>query len=155
MKRILVVAVGRLKTSWCKEAAAHYQKLLSRHFRLDFAELKDSPAALPAEERVRIEGEAILGKLPERCAAVCLDERGETMTSVRFADFLRAIVEGGEEPVFILGGPYGLAQPVRDRARSMLALGPMTLPHELARVVLCEQLWRAVSIWRNIPYHNV
>ncbi len=155
MKRILVVAVGRLKTSWCKEAAGHYQKLLSRHFRLEFAELKDSPAALPAPERVRLEGEAILARLPERCAPVCLDEKGQSMDSVRFAEFLRDLVEGGEEPVFILGGPYGLDPAVRRRARAMLALSPMTLPHELARVVLCEQLWRAVSIWRNIPYHNV
>lgn len=155
MKRILIVAVGRLKTSWCKEAAAHYQKLLSRHFRLEMAEIRDAASSLSVEERVRSEGEAILAKLPERCAPICLDERGQTVTSVHFSDFLRGFVEGGEEPVFILGGPYGLAPTVRERARATLALGPMTLPHELARVVLCEQLWRAVSIWRNIPYHNV
>ncbi|EPR37515.1 Ribosomal RNA large subunit methyltransferase H [Desulfovibrio sp. X2] len=154
MKRITVIAVGRLKTSWWKEAAAHYEKLVSRHFRIEAVELKDAPAKLPPEERVRLEGEAILARLPERSAVVCLDERGRTMPSVGFADFLRDVVEGGEEPVFVLGGPYGLAEAVRARARGLLALGPMTLPHELARVVLYEQIWRAVSIWRGIPYHN-
>ncbi|EPR34223.1 Ribosomal RNA large subunit methyltransferase H [Alkalidesulfovibrio alkalitolerans DSM 16529] len=154
MKRITLICIGRLKNPHWKTASAHYEKLLSRHFRLAAEELRDAPASLPAEERVRLEGEAILARLPDRAAVVCLDERGAAMSSMEFSRLLREIVETGLEPVFVLGGPYGLSGSVRERARLTLSLGPMTLPHELARVVLTEQIWRAVAIWRNIPYHN-
>lgn len=154
MPRIHIVAVGRLREPHWKNAAAAYAARLQRGYDLVETIVKDGDASLTAGERMEVEGNRILQTLHSGCMTVCLDENGETMTSVAFADFLRKTLDAGRTPCFIVGGAYGLSQAVLGRAAKKLSFGPMTFPHELARVLLFEQLYRADAIMRNRPYHH-
>jgi 23S rRNA (pseudouridine1915-N3)-methyltransferase len=117
--------------------------------------IKDADAGLPESERVRLEGERMLQIVRRDDYLICLDERGASMSSRAFAAFLDEIsANASRTPCFALGGPFGLAEGVRSRAGLVLSLGPMTLPHELARVVLLEQVYRAEAILRKTPYHH-
>jgi 23S rRNA (pseudouridine1915-N3)-methyltransferase len=154
MKTIRIVHVGRPKAGFWQEAAAHYEKLLSRFVALSEETVKDAPAALPPEARKSVEGRAILSRLGAGERLVCLDEHGRSMTSRELSAWLTRLIEDPACPVFVVGGPYGLSAEVLERASERISLSPLTLPHELARVVLLEQLYRAVAIARNLPYHN-
>lgn len=153
MKSIKLLWVGKLKTRFWQDAAEHYWKNLARHYRLEQTIIKD--ANLPVEARVKSESQGILKALSPNDIPICLDERGKSLKSKELADLLRTLVQDrNRTPCFIIGGPYGFSSEVRDKARRVISLGPMTLPHELTRVLLLEQLFRAVSIIKNLPYHH-
>ena len=155
MKTIKMLRVGKPKDGGLVEAARRYAQLLSRHFPVDEAWVRDSDGALPPDARKLKEGEALLARLKAGDLVVCLDERGRTYDSAGFSRELRGWLEApAGAPAFIIGGPFGLSEAVLARAAVRLSLGPMTLPHELARVVLLEQLYRAATIMKNIPYHH-
>ena len=154
MPQIQVIAVGRLREPYWKDAAEAYTKRLQRSHDLTETIVKDGDASLNAAERTAIEGERILQVLKPNALPICLDEHGKTMTSVQFAGFLQQAFDQARSPCFIIGGAYGLARPVKERAAHLLSLGSMTFPHELARVLLFEQLYRADSILRGRPYHH-
>ena len=152
LKNLRIVAVGALRSPHWKAAAAHYLERLGHWRRIHEHVVKDADAGLPEAERVRLEGQRLLQAVRADDYLVCLDERGRSMSSHAFAAFLDAVVS--RTACFVLGGPYGLAEMVRSRSRFVLSLGPMTLPHELARVVLLEQVYRAEAILRKLPYHH-
>ena len=154
MPQITIIAVGRLREPHWKTAAEFYTKRLRRGYDLVETIIRDADAALLPQERTHVEGERILQQIKGNTLPVCLDERGESMASVRFAEFLRTCFDSARFPIFIVGGAYGLSQTVRDRATKLLSFGPMTLPHELARVLLLEQLYRADAIMHGRPYHH-
>jgi 23S rRNA (pseudouridine1915-N3)-methyltransferase len=133
--RILVVAVGRLRPPFADDIA-HYSKLIAGHARLELIVVR--------------EDEHVEKRIPERCFVSLLDDAGEAMDSVRFSRFLEERRMSGLDLCFVVGGAYGLQL---DRADHRLSLGPMTLPHQLARVVLLEQLYRAHKIIAREPYH--
>lgn len=144
-----------MKIPFWKEAAAHYRERLARWRRLDCTEIRDGDAALPVDKRNALEGRRILEALGPQDIPLILDERGQELDSPGLAALLhRMDQEAAGRACFIVGGAFGLDQAVRDRARRMLRLSAMTLPHELARVVLLEQLYRAECILRNVPYHH-
>ena len=117
--------------------------------------VRDSDPALPVARRVEEEGKRILAALSPQDIVVCLDEKGRSMTSREFSRFLDGMsTDATRRPCFIVGGPFGLHDSVREKARHLIAFGPQTLPHELARVVLLEQLYRAETLLRNMPYHH-
>ena len=153
LKPLCLIAVGRLKSRFWKDAAAHYTERLARWRALAVTEVKDGDAALPVAQRKRQEGHAILAALGPRDIPVCLDEHGEALSSRAFSLLLEALSVNAR-PCFIVGGAYGLDQAVLAAARRVIALGALTLPHELARVVLLEQVYRAEAITRGIPYHH-
>jgi 23S rRNA (pseudouridine1915-N3)-methyltransferase len=134
--RILVVAVGRLRPPFADDIA-HYSKLIAGHARLELVEVR--------------EDDHVEKRIPERCFVSLLDDAGEAMDSVRFSRFLEERRMDGRDLCFVVGGAYGLQL---DRADHRLSLGPMTLPHQLARVVLLEQLFRAHKILAGHPYHH-
>ncbi|MGZ4276959.1 MAG: 23S rRNA (pseudouridine(1915)-N(3))-methyltransferase RlmH [Solirubrobacteraceae bacterium] len=134
--RILVVAVGRIRPPFADDIA-HYSKLLAGHARLELIEVRE-------DERVE-------KRIPERCFVSLLDDAGEAMDSMRFSRFLEERRMDARDLCFVVGGPYGLDLA---RADHRLSLGPMTLPHQLARVVLLEQLFRAHKILKGEPYHH-
>lgn len=155
MHGIKCVAVGRLQQGFWQDAAAFYRKRLAPHVRLEEREIKDAPGKLPVEKRVAQEGERILAALEPRDVAIVLDERGKEFDSRGLATFLEPFLEdANQRACFVVGGAYGLAQEVRQKSRQTMCLGRMTLPHELARVLLLEQLYRAVSILKGFPYHH-
>jgi 23S rRNA (pseudouridine1915-N3)-methyltransferase len=133
--RIIVVAVGRLRPPFADDVQ-HYQKLLGRHVRLESLEVR--------------EGEQVARRLPERAFICLLDREGEALDSLTFADFIEDRRRAGRDLCFVVGGPFGLELEGTDHR---LSLGPITLPHQLARVVLLEQLYRAHKIIAGEPYH--
>ncbi len=138
-----------------KEASAYYLERLVRWRQVTDTVLRDPDTALSPADRIEEEGKRILSALEPRDIAICLDERGRSMNSVEFSRFLeRMSTDGTRRPAFIIGGPFGLASSVREKARYLLAFGPQTLPHELARVLLLEQLYRAEAILHRVPYHH-
>ena len=154
MPQIHIIAVGRLREPHWKNAADAYQRRLQRGYDLTETIVKDGDASLVAADRTSIEGARILQAMKGNIMPVCLDEHGETMTSPQFARFLQQTIDAARTPCFIIGGAYGLDGSVKERAAKLLSLGPMTFPHELARVLLLEQLYRADSILRGRPYHH-
>ena len=133
--RIVLIAVGKLRPPYADDVQ-HYQKLLARHARLELVEVR--------------EDERVLRRFPERGFVSLLDSRGEQMDSLAFSRFLEDRRQSGRDLCFVVGGPYGLEL---ESAEHRLSLGPMTLPHQLARVVLLEQLYRAHKILAGEPYH--
>jgi 23S rRNA (pseudouridine1915-N3)-methyltransferase len=154
MRKIRLIAVGRLRAPHWQQAAAAYARKLRHAVSLEETIIKDGDASLAPAERAAAEGKKILAAMQPGEYVVCLDERGETCTSRAFADFLRKCFENARPVCCIVGGAYGLAEEVRQRADMLLSFGPMTFPHELARVLLLEQVYRADSMWRNTPYHH-
>ena len=133
--RIIVVAVGRLRPPFADDVE-HYQKLLSRYGRLELVEVR--------------EDEHVARRLPERAFVSLLDLEGTTYDSPGFSRFLEDRRQSGRDLCFVVGGPFGLDL---DHVDHRLCLGKMTLPHQLARVVLLEQIYRAHKILAGEPYH--
>lgn len=155
MKKLKFLWIGRLKKPFWKEAAGHYLAALGRMHGLEEAVLKDAPGGLAPAEAAAWEGRKVLEKLGPSDFLVCLDERGKAVDSVKLSELLRTWLEDpARTPCLVVGGAHGLSPEVLARADLKLSLGPMTLPHELARVVLLEQLYRAASILRGLPYHH-
>ena len=155
LKPLRLLAVGQLKAPHFKQAAEHYLERLRRWRALTVTLVRDGASALPAPQRNAEEGQRLLAQLTPQDVLICLDERGTAMGSPDFARFLERLSENATRtPCFVLGGAYGLDVTVREAATHILSLGPMTLTHELARVVLLEQLYRAECILRKVPYHH-
>lgn len=158
--RFLIVAVGKLKKGSERELSAHYlgrAEALGRSLRLSplsFAELPESKAG-SAHARRKAEAEALLAKVPPDFHRICLDPSGKTLSSEGFARMLAELRDGGTAGLaFLIGGPDGLGDAALSEAKFSLSLGPMTLPHGLARIVLAEQLYRAMTILAGHPYHR-
>jgi 23S rRNA (pseudouridine1915-N3)-methyltransferase len=133
--RIVVVAVGRLRAPFVDDVQ-HYRKLLARHARLELIEVREE--------------DHITRRIPERAFVSLLHRDGEAMDSIAFSRFLEERRQSGMDLVFLIGGPHGLDV---EHVNSRFSLGEMTLPHQLARVVLLEQLYRAHKILAGEPYH--
>ena len=133
--RIIVVAVGRLRSPFADDVE-HYRKLLSRQARLELVEVR--------------EDEQVVRRLPERAFVSLLDRGGEMLDSLQLSQFLESRRHSGLDLCFVVGGAYGLQL---DGIQHRLSLGRITLPHQLARVVLLEQLYRAHKILAGEPYH--
>lgn len=133
--RILVVAVGRLRPPFSDDVQ-HYQKLLARHVKLELIEVR--------------EDEQVTRRIPDRTFVSLLDREGEELDSVSFSDFLETRRQSAQDLCFVVGGPFGLEL---DEVDHRMSLGRITLPHQLARVVLLEQLYRGHKILAGQPYH--
>ncbi|WP_137388431.1 23S rRNA (pseudouridine(1915)-N(3))-methyltransferase RlmH [Rhodoligotrophos defluvii] len=158
--RLSLIAIGRQKRGPEYELFDIYRKRTiaqGRSLGITAVSLKELPEAAAGSPALRQDDEAqrLLQQVPDRAVAVTLDERGRELTSEGFAEYLKAWLEGGAPEVsFLLGGPDGHGQQVRDAAKLVLALGRMTWPHGLARVLLMEQIYRSVTILLNHPYHR-
>ena len=129
------MAVGRLRPPFADDVQ-HYQKLLARHARVELLEVR--------------EDEDVRRRIPDRAYVALLDRGGDALDSIAFSRFLEERRQNGRDVCFVVGGPYGLDLDGVDRR---LSFGPVTLPHQLARVVLLEQLYRAHKILAGEPYH--
>ncbi len=153
--RLVIVAVGRPRPGARSEMIAEYEARAARYWPLDTREVREEPARgrTPALVRER-EGERLLDAAGSSRVIAC-DAAGELLTSEALADWLRRERErAGRDLAFLVGGAYGLSPAVRTRAERQLSLSRFTFPHELARLVLIEQLYRAGTIVRGEPYHK-
>ncbi|GAB7080660.1 23S rRNA (pseudouridine(1915)-N(3))-methyltransferase RlmH [Megalodesulfovibrio paquesii] len=155
MRMIRLLSVGRFKADWWKRAAEDYSRRIARFVPFEEKYAPDGAASLPPEKRMQAEGERLLTMLEPKDFVIVLDERGRALPSETLArELARQLDDPGSRPCFVVGGAWGLDPAVKAAARQVISLGPMTLPHELARVVLLEQLYRALSILKGLPYHH-
>jgi 23S rRNA (pseudouridine1915-N3)-methyltransferase len=154
--KLLLLAVGRPRGD-AAELIAEYESRAKRYFPFDAAEVKEEAFRRPGDAaRVRDEeGKRLLARVPAGVEIVALHETGKQWTSQRLAEWIEELgVRGSPGAAFVIGGAYGLSDEILSRARHQLSLSAMTLPHELARLVLAEQLYRAGTILRGEPYHK-
>lgn len=152
----MTLAVGRARGP-VAEAVEEYEKRAARYFSFEAVEVKEEAFRKAGDAgRVRDEeGKRLLARVPPGVEIVALHETGKQWTSHRLADYLQELaVRGSPGAAFVIGGAYGLSDEILSRARHQLSLSAFTLPHELARLVLAEQLYRAGTIARGEPYHK-
>jgi 23S rRNA (pseudouridine1915-N3)-methyltransferase len=158
--KITIVCVGRLKEKYWTAAVEEYSKRLSKYVKLEITELADekAPESMSAaqEEQVKIkEGERILKALKDDAYVITLEIEGKQLTSVQLAQLIdEKMTRGVSHIAFVIGGSLGLSAEVIKRADYHLSFSKMTFPHQLMRVVLLEQIYRAERINSNEPYHK-
>lgn len=153
MQRVVLIAIGRLKEPWAKQAASQYVERIGHGMKFEMKELPASRESDPLRQR---EDESRrMAEAAEKAggAVFVLDETGERMTSLMFAKALQKLEDSGTPATFLLGGAYGFSDDVK-RARKVIRLSDMTLPHELCRILFLEQLYRAREINRGSGYHH-
>lgn len=156
MTRILIAAVGRLKAPGLRESTRDYESRLRHYFRFAVEEVDAArlPDARADEARAR-EAAALEKRIPGELELVALTRKGQPWSTRKLADYLGDMLNYGRAgAVFAIGGAHGLAPSLVSRAQVELSLSAMTLPHELARLVLTEQLYRAGTLLRGEPYHK-
>ena len=158
--KIKIVTVGKLKEKYLKDGIAEYTKRISRFAKLEMIELADEKTPDKASELenqkiLETEGARILSKVGERDFVVVLAIEGKTLSSEDFSKQLeQASIKGYSTLTFIIGGSLGLAPIVKNRANLSVSFGRLTLPHQLMRLVLIEQIYRAFTIQQGSPYHK-
>ncbi|MBR3663107.1 MAG: 23S rRNA (pseudouridine(1915)-N(3))-methyltransferase RlmH [Desulfovibrio sp.] len=153
-KSLHLIFVGKLKQRFLQTGCDLYLERLGHWRKIHLDEVRDA-AKETSQARNLEEGRQLLKALAPQDLPIVLDERGEQMSSQDLANLLKRIDDNNLGcPCFLIGGPFGLSQEVRARAWKLLSLSSMTLPHELARLILLEQLYRAESILHRVPYHH-
>lgn len=153
--KLILLATGRLRAAAAAALARDYAGRIAHYAKFETVEVRDSGETPPARAAGE-EGERLLAALRPGDRVVLLDERGSALSSKELASFLAEAERtlGPRRLVFVVGGAWGVSRAVRERAERMLSLSKLTLPHELARVVLLEQLYRAFTILRGERYHH-
>ena len=155
--KIQVICVGKTQQAELKSWLPDYCKRLSRYTPFEWHEIADlkNTKNLPEKQQKTDEGKLILAAVSANDTLVLFDEKGSTHTSKGFAQFLQKKMNAGNKKlVFVIGGPYGLSQEVYARAQVKIALSHMTFSHQMVRIFVAEQLYRAFSILNNQPYHH-
>lgn len=145
MIKVNIVCVGKIKEQFYRDAVAEYVKRLSRFCRAEICELSEG-------RNLEEEGEAILRRVRGYVIALCVE--GQKLSSTGLAARIKQLCDGGEEITFIIGSSCGLAEKVKGAARLKLSFSDMTFPHQLMRVILCEQIYRAFMINGGGEYHK-
>ncbi|MBR3785857.1 MAG: 23S rRNA (pseudouridine(1915)-N(3))-methyltransferase RlmH [Firmicutes bacterium] len=157
---ITVICIGKLKEKYWTAAIDEYSKRLKSYCSLDIIELKEArlpDKAGPAEELAvkEAEGEEILKKIKDNQYVITLEVKGKMLSSEKLAEKIDALgLEGNSNVVFVIGGSLGLSAAVSKRANFKLSFSEMTFPHQMMRVILLEQVYRAFKINRNEAYHK-
>ncbi|NLM73033.1 MAG: 23S rRNA (pseudouridine(1915)-N(3))-methyltransferase RlmH [Clostridiaceae bacterium] len=157
---ITVIAVGKMKETQMVKVLQEYAKRLGRYCKLDITEVPDvkAPESLSLKEMEQVkktEGEGIIKNIKDGTYVIALDIRGKMMSSEEFADKINQLgIQGFGKIAFIIGGSLGLSEEVLKRADLRLSFSPMTFPHQLMRIILLEQIYRAFKIISGEPYHK-
>ena len=158
--QLILAAIGRLKKGPEQDLVARYSDRLTRAGKaigitqFKTIEIVESRAS-SADARKRDEAQSILSRLPDNCAIFAFDERGKSPNSRQFAQLVSRELESGSPSLaLIIGGPDGLDSSVKDRASQLMSFGSATFPHQLVRVLVLEQVYRATTILTNHPYHR-
>ncbi len=157
---INIIAIGKIKEKYIQEGIKEFAKRLSRYCKLNIIELEDekAPESLSEKDMIIVktkEGERILSKIPPNSYVITLVIEGKSLTSEGLAEKLEDImVNGNNDITFIIGGSLGLSQEVINRSDFKLSFSKMTFPHQMMRLILLEQIYRAWRINKNEPYHK-
>lgn len=149
---IRVISVGKKHESWVAEGIERYQKRLKRPFEIEWVFLPHS--TLPNDRAAVEESQRILSRLNANDYLILLDERGKNINSPALADLLLEPIESAKNIVIIIGGAYGVDKSVHDRSNFVWSLSNLVFPHQLVRLILTEQIYRAQEISAGKPYHH-
>ena len=158
--KIKLVTVGKLKEKYLKDGIAEYMKRLNRFCKVEIVELADEKTPdkasdLENQQILENEGNKILSKINEREFVIALAIEGEQFPSEKFSQLMMdTTVHGFSDITFVIGGSLGLSPAVKKRANLLMSFGKLTLPHQLMRLVLIEQIYRAFMIQQGSPYHK-
>ena len=153
--RLGILAVGHKLPDWVAKGCAEYIKRMPRELPLSVVEIKPEPRGSKTREQLlAAEKTRLQAALSGFNRIVVLDKRETDLTTVKLAQRLEDWMREGGDTAFIIGGADGIDEELKQRAASMIRLSSLTLPHAMARLVLCEQLYRAVSVVKNHPYHR-
>mgnify|MGYP001256719945 CR=1 FL=1 len=158
--KITIIAVGKLKEKYLKHGIQEYTKRLSKYAKVEIIEVADekAPENLSAAEEAEVkhkEGARILANIQDDTYVITLEIQGKMLTSEQFASKLDELATYGKSKVaFVIGGSIGLSKAVQERSDFALSFSKMTFPHQLMRLVLLEQVYRAFRINRGEPYHK-
>ncbi len=151
--KINVVAIGKIKEKYFQDAIEEYLKRSSRYADVKVIELSDAPPSKSAGEQQRIESDSLLSKA--KGFTIAMDSRGKQLSSEELAKLIDAkCADGVGEFSFLIGGSHGHTDELRSKADMMISFGKNTFPHQLFRVILLEQIYRALSINAGTPYHK-
>lgn len=157
---ITIISVGKLKEKYLKAGIAEYLKRLKSYAKVNIIEVPDEPAgnnlsAKEIEQVKEIEGKKIIQKIPDRAEVIALDLRGKELTSEKFAEYIdETTTYGKSHIVYIIGGSHGISDEVLQKTHLRISFGKLTYPHQLMRLILVEQIYRAFKILNNEPYHK-
>lgn len=154
---IKIIAVGKTDSSALSELTDEYQNRLKHYINFDFEILPDikNTKNLSEAQQKEKEGEAILKKLNPTDILLLFDENGKQYSSIDFADFLQKKMNAGtKQLVLVIGGPYGFSDAIYKKAQGKISLSKMTFSHQMIRLFIVEQLYRAFTILKNEPYHH-
>jgi 23S rRNA (pseudouridine1915-N3)-methyltransferase len=154
--KIRILAVGHKMPGWIEAGYQEYARRMPADAALELVEIKpEKRAAGASTARIqKLEGERMLAALPAQATLIALDERGKQFTTAEFSEALARWMQEGRQPCFVIGGADGLDASIKDRSDLLLGISRLTLPHGLVRVLLAEQLYRAVSLLKGHPYHR-
>ncbi|MBN9123395.1 MAG: 23S rRNA (pseudouridine(1915)-N(3))-methyltransferase RlmH [Nitrosospira sp. 56-18] len=153
--KFIICAVGHKMPDWVAAGFREYARRMPHEAAIELVEIKpEKRTGLKVEQLLDAEADRILAAIPSRRRLVVMDERGRQWSTARLAESVRNWMREGGDTVFIIGGADGLAAAIRNSADEVLALSALTMPHALARILLAEQLYRAVSLIKGHPYHR-
>lgn len=154
---IKLLAIGKTDNKCLQELIDDYKKRLSHYIKFDFeiiADIKNAKNLSELQQKEK-EGELILSKITNTDFVILLDENGKSFSSIDFADFLQKKMNTGIKAlVFVIGGPYGFSKSVYEKAQGKISLSAMTFSHQMIRLFITEQIYRAFTIIKNEPYHH-
>jgi len=153
--RLGILAVGHKLPDWVAAGCAEYVKRMPRELPMSIVEIKPEPRGTKSREQLlAAEKTRLLAALQGFARVVVLDERGADLTTLKLAHRLEEWMREGGDTAFVIGGADGIDETLKARADDTIRLSSLTLPHAMARLILCEQLYRAVSVVKNHPYHR-
>jgi 23S rRNA (pseudouridine1915-N3)-methyltransferase len=158
--KLRVVTIGHKPPDWVAAGFEEYARRMPRSARIDLTEIKGAPRGRQAPSEASVarvlaeEKSRILAAIPSGCVKIALDERGKQLSTAELARRLDGWMQGGRDIAFVIGSADGLDRELKAGADLLLSLSALTLPHSLVRVLLAEQLYRAVSLIQNHPYHR-
>lgn len=156
--KLHIVAVGKLREAYFKAACDEYAGRIRHFLPFDEAEVPSTTSDSgngTGKGALQAEADAILKQIPQGTKLIALDIQGKQLSSEKLSQLLQdEMLASTSRLSFVIGGAWGLAPSLLDGAAFRLSLSPMTFPHELARVILYEQLYRALSLWKGLPYHK-
>jgi 23S rRNA (pseudouridine1915-N3)-methyltransferase len=155
--KLVLLMTGKTDQAWLREGVAEYEKRISKYIRFEVVIIPDvkNPGNRSAEKVKEKEAEKMLAALKSDDHVVLLDERGESYSTIGLANYLRNSMQlPKKRMVFIIGGPWGFHQSIRDRADHVLSLSDLTFSHQVVRLLFAEQLYRVLSVIAGDPYHH-
>ena len=153
--RLRIVAAGKIREKWLSDGIAEYKKRLEKYCDVEMIEVPDAPDSLPIETALRREGEKILGAIRDGAYVVAMDLHGQLLDSIEFSrELIRSLEKGGASVTFVIAGSNGFDPQVLARADKRICLSPMTFTHQMTRLILLEQCYRAFKIRGGESYHK-